>query len=103
MNRAWLLLLLWAPALAQDQDRIVARSLAATCANCHGTDGRPRNAAIAPLAGRPAEALEAALLDYRAGRRAGSVMPQIARGYSEAQLRLVARYFASLPAAPARP
>jgi cytochrome c553 len=102
MNRAWLLLLLIG-APAQAQDALVARSLAATCANCHGTDGRPRNPTLAPLAGRPADALAAELLAYRSGERAGTVMPQIARGYSEEQLRLVARHFASLPAAPTRP
>jgi cytochrome c553 len=88
--RAWLLLLLCAPALAQDPD--AGRSLAATCANCHGTGGRPRNATIPPLAGMPAEVLLAALTDYRSGKRPGTVMPQIAKGYTEDQLRLVAAY-----------
>lgn len=100
-TRAWLALLLCAPALAQDIT--VARSLAATCASCHGTQGRPRNAAMPPLAGMKADAMLALLADYRSGRRPGTVMPQIAKGYTEEQLRLVALYFAALPAAQARP
>jgi cytochrome c553 len=92
--KAWLLLLLLcAPALAQDVN--AGRSLAATCANCHGTDGRARGPALPQLAGMPAEALLARLADYRRGNRPGTVMPQIVKGYTEEQLRLVAAYFAA--------
>ncbi|PTT93362.1 cytochrome C [Pelomonas sp. HMWF004] len=94
-------LLCSASALAQEAH--AARALAATCATCHGTEGRARGPAMAPLAGRPVQALEAALLDYRRGARPGTVMPQITQGYTEAQLLLVAAYFAALPAAPGRP
>lgn len=93
MKPVWLLLLLCAPALAQDMT--VARSLAATCANCHGTHGRPRGQAMPPLAGKKAEVMLAALADYRSGRQPGTVMPQIVKGYTEEQLRLVAAYFAA--------
>ncbi|MBV8036072.1 c-type cytochrome [Roseateles sp.] len=99
--KAWFLLLLCAPALAQDPN--AGRSLAASCANCHGTDGRPRGGTMAPLAGMQAERLLALLAAYRSGARPGTVMPQIVKGYSEEQLRLVASYFGSLPVAQARP
>ena len=91
--KAWLLLLRCAPALAQDLD--AGRSLAATCANCHGTQGRPRGTAMPPLAGMKADAMLALMADYRNGKRPGTVMPQIVKGYSEEQLRLVAAYFAA--------
>jgi len=91
--KAWLMLLLCAPALAQDLN--TARSLAATCANCHGTHGRPRGPAMPPLAGMKADVMLEALADYRSGRQPGTVMPQIVKGYTEAQLRLVATYFAA--------
>ncbi|KQV94534.1 c-type cytochrome [Pelomonas sp. Root1237] len=90
--KAWLLLLLCAPALAQDLN--VGRSLAATCANCHGHNGRPRSQAIPPLAGMKADVMLELLADYRSGRQAGTVMPQIVKGFTEEQLRLVAAYFA---------
>jgi cytochrome subunit of sulfide dehydrogenase len=93
MKAGWLLLLLCAPALAQDLN--VARSLAATCANCHGTQGRPRGPALPPLAGMKADVMLELLADYRSGRQPGTVMPQIVKGYSEAQLRLIAGYFAA--------
>jgi sulfide dehydrogenase cytochrome subunit len=88
----WMPLLLSAPALAQDLN--VGRSLAATCANCHGTNGRPRGPAMPPLAGMKAELMLGLLADYRRGAQPGTVMPQIVKGYTEAQLRLVAAYFA---------
>jgi len=90
--KAWLLLLLCAPALAQDLN--AGRSLAATCANCHGTQGRPRGATMPPLAGMKAELMLELLADYRRGAQPGTVMPQIVKGYTEEQLRLVAAYFA---------
>jgi cytochrome c553 len=73
-----------------------ARSLAATCANCHGTQGQARGG-MAVLAGVPSDRLRSRLADYRSGAQAGTVMGQIAKGYTEAQLQQVAEYFASLP------
>jgi cytochrome c553 len=101
--RALLPLLLLCSAPLQAQDVNAGRALAATCATCHGTDGRARGPLMASLAGRPAAAVEATLLDYRRGTRPGTVMPQITRGYTEAQLRLVAAYFAAVPAEPPKP
>lgn len=99
--KVWLPLLLGcAPALAPAQERTVdlpGRHLAATCAGCHGTQGRARGPAMPPLAGMPADALLARLADYRSGRQPGTVMPQIVKGYTEEQLRLVAAYFAAQP------
>ena len=93
--KAWLLLPMLLPlsAPAWAQEPAAGRALAATCASCHGSDGRARGAAMPPLAGLKADVMLARLGEYRAGTRPGTVMPQIARGYSEAQLRLVARYF----------
>ncbi|HEY6896118.1 MAG TPA: cytochrome C [Rhodocyclaceae bacterium] len=84
------------PALAA-QD--TARNLAATCTGCHGTDGYARPGMPA-LAGRPAEGLLQLLAEFRSGARPSTIMQQIAKGYSEEQLRLIAGYFASRPAAP---
>lgn len=98
-----------APAAAQAQDALLARSLAATCANCHGTNGHGTNghgtngqapSAIKPLAGMPADRLLALLADFRGGALPATVMHQIARGYSDEQLRLIAGYFAAQQARP---
>jgi len=75
-----------------------AQSLAATCAACHGTAGRPPpGAAIAPLAGMPAAILVARMQAFKSGARPSTVMQQLARGYSDAQIELLAGYFATRP------
>ena len=94
MKAWWIPLLLGAaPALAEDVN--AGRNLAATCANCHGTQGRARGEVMQPLAGMKAEVMLQALADYRSGGQRGTVMPQIVKGYTEAQLRLIATYFAA--------
>ena len=86
-----------APWAAAD-DALLARSLAATCANCHGTDGRARGE-MKPLAGLAADKIVASVADFRSGARPATVMQQIAKGYSDEQLRLIAGHFAARPAA----
>ncbi len=73
------------------------RTLAATCANCHGTDGRSAEGASVPsLAGQPQATLVAQLKAFKDGSRPGTIMPQLARGLSEAQIDQLASYFAAL-------
>ena len=87
------------PHLAHAQDAHLARNLAATCANCHGTNGQARGE-MRPLAGMPAETIIAALADYKRGALPATIMHQIAKGYTDEQIRLVAGYFAAQPARP---
>lgn len=82
---------------AWSQDAQLGRDLAATCANCHGTNGEAI-AGMKPLAGLEAAKIVAAVADFRSGKQPATVMHQISRGYSEAQIRLVAAYFAAQPA-----
>jgi cytochrome c553 len=92
--------LLAAPlALAQaDPGALAQRALAATCANCHGTDGRALPDSVVPgLAGQSAPYLADALKAYKRGERPATVMHQIAKGYSDAQLDALATYFATRP------
>jgi cytochrome subunit of sulfide dehydrogenase len=81
-----------APAFAQDTQ---ARNLAAPCAICHGTEGRPVTTDITPLAGLPKEYLVRQMADFRDGKRPATVMQQLARGYSDAQIELIAAWFAA--------
>jgi len=83
-----------APHLVLAQDALLARNLAATCASCHGTDGHARGD-MRPLAGLPAEKIIAAVAGFRSGAQPATIMQQIARGYSDEQIRLVAGYFAA--------
>jgi cytochrome subunit of sulfide dehydrogenase len=70
-----------------------ARALAAGCASCHRSSER-----IPPaLAGQSREALVEKLRAFRDGTRDGTVMPQLARGYTPKQLDAVAAWFAAQP------
>jgi cytochrome subunit of sulfide dehydrogenase len=82
---------------AQAQDMTLARNLAATCANCHGTNGQARGD-MRPLAGMPAERIVASFADYKRGTQPATIMHQIAKGYTDEQVALVAAYFAAQPA-----
>ena len=83
------------PAIAQDSP--AARSLAATCANCHGTDGRSVTQEVVSLAGLPKDDIVAKMKAFRDGTRPATVMHQIAKGYSDQQIELIADYFARRP------
>ena len=84
------------PAAAQDSAALRQRALAATCANCHGTQGRAVDGAAVPgLAGMPASYMVEQLKAFKAGTRPATVMHQLAKGYSDAQIDQVAAYFAA--------
>jgi cytochrome c553 len=71
-----------------------ARALAATCANCHGTDGQAQGD-MKPLAGMSQDKLLAMINDFRSGNQPATIMHQIAKGYTDEQLKLIAGYFAA--------
>jgi cytochrome c553 len=86
------------PAQAQDTNQALLRqrALAATCAACHGTEGRaPAGSAMSSLAGRPAPWLVEQMQAFKAGKREATVMHQIARGYGDAQIQQLAVFFAA--------
>ena len=81
---------------AQDQQALYPRSLAATCAACHGTYGRAEaGPGVSVLAGRPTQELVRRMSDFKSGASPATVMQQISKGYSDAQIEQIARYFAS--------
>jgi len=82
---------------AHAQDSPAARSLAATCAACHGTDGRSATQEVIGLAGLPKEHIASQMKAFRDGTRPASVMHQIAKGYSDQQIELLADYFSRRP------
>lgn len=86
------------PAQAQDAKTLHLRALAATCANCHGTEGRVvADSAIPGLAGMPAAYFGTQMRAFKDGSRSATVMHQLAKGYSDEQIDQLAAYFASLP------
>jgi len=65
-----------------------------TCFSCHGTDGHSAGA-MPSIAGKDSDYIEGRLLDYREGRRQGTVMNRIAKGFSDEEIRRLALYFAA--------
>jgi cytochrome subunit of sulfide dehydrogenase len=84
-------------ALAQDAATLNLRSLAATCANCHGTDGRTTDgSAIPALAGMPRDYMIMQIKSFKDGSRPATVMHQLSKGFTDQQIESVASYFAAL-------
>jgi cytochrome c553 len=81
----------FAGAVAAQADPNLGRNLAATCANCHGTDGRSAGGNEA-LAGRPKEDLVKTLQDFKAGRKPATIMHQLSKGFSDPQIDAIAQY-----------
>ena len=76
-------------------DSMAQRTLA--CTVCHGKEGRATNAGFFPrIAGKPAGYLYSQLLNFRDGRRYNKLMSPLLATLSDAYLREIADYFASL-------
>lgn len=74
-----------------------ARSHAAACTSCHGPSGRaPEGSNIPSLAGRQPAELVAQMQAFRSGARPATVMHQIAKGYTDDQLAVIAAWFANV-------
>ena len=70
------------------------RDMAANCAACHGTGGRVApGSATAALAGRSKDELVQLMGQFKSGQKPATVMHQIAKGYSDAEVAAVAEYF----------
>ncbi|QWD61895.1 c-type cytochrome [Polynucleobacter sp. MWH-UH25E] len=68
------------------------RGLAATCANCHGTDGKGVLDGGIPLINNlSTEQILSQLKAFKSGAREGTIMPQLAKGYSDEQLEIIAK------------
>ena len=82
------------PAVAQDTP---GRNLAAPCAICHGTDGRPaaKESPLIPLAGLPKDHIATQMRAFRDGKRPATVMHQIAKGYTDPQIDSIAAWYAA--------
>lgn len=88
-----------APAPTAAESAIAGRVLASNCANCHGMDGRSAGG-MPMLAGYPRDALVATMQAFRSGQRPATIMHQLAKGYTDDQIALVAEHFSRLKATP---
>jgi cytochrome c553 len=75
---------------AQD---LYQRGLSATCANCHGTDGKGvENATMPVINNLNGEQILTQLRAFKSGAREGTIMPQLAKGYTDEQMQSIASF-----------
>lgn len=82
------------PVAALAQDPAAVRGMAATCANCHGTDGRSVGT-VPGLAGIDKAYLAEQMKDFKTGKRPATIMNQLAKGLTDGQIDQLAAYFAA--------
>ncbi|AYQ28075.1 MULTISPECIES: c-type cytochrome [unclassified Polaromonas] len=81
---------------AGTKEALYVKSLAATCANCHGTNGTVvQGSSVTSLAGLDKGYIVAQMNAFKAGTRPATVMHQISKGYNDAQIESLATYFAA--------
>ena len=81
------------PTIAQisNASQLYKIGLAATCANCHGTNGNGVIGASIPLINTfTSEQILTQLQAYKNGSREGTIMPQLTKGYTDEQLQTIA-------------
>lgn len=80
----------------ESKEALYTKSLAATCANCHGTNGKVVSGSpVVGLAGLPADYIASQMKAFKSGARPATVMHQLAKGFSDAQIDEMAAYFAA--------
>ena len=70
------------------------RDLAASCAMCHGTNGRSVGG-NETLAGMAKADLVRKFNEFRSGAKPATIMHQISKGYTDQQIQLIAGYFSA--------
>jgi cytochrome c553 len=95
-----LLALATSSVLAQATPALPANAayLASNCANCHGTTGIAKGA-MPSLAGQQKSYLVEQMKAFRDGKRPATIMHQLSKGYTDAQIEAIADHFSRQPAA----
>ena len=79
---------------AAEYDPLQGKMLSLSCVSCHGTDGKSE-AVMPSIAGMDKTAMYQILLEYKNGKRTGTMMPKHAKGFSDAELEQIAYYFSN--------
>ena len=75
-------------------DADLGRDVAANCASCHATDGKSRGG-VPSVVGQDKLSLVQQMKDFRDGKRRSTIMQQLARGYTDAEIEAVAAYLSA--------
>lgn len=83
-------------AFGDPAQQLHTRTIAATCANCHGPDGRSAEGQpMARLAGLEQKYISDQMRAFRDGQRQATVMHQLAKGFTNEQIDAIAAYFST--------
>lgn len=77
-------------AAAAHAQSVSPQLLSLSCVGCHGPGGHSPGA-MPPLYGRPAEAVQQMLMDFKNGRRPATIMDRIAKGFSDEEIATLAK------------
>jgi len=81
---------------AQDTKALHLQTDASMCANCHGSEGKTTDGSAVPsLMGMPKDYMVTQMKAFKDGTRPATVMHQLTKGLSDAQIESIAAYFAS--------
>lgn len=84
-------------ALPAAADTGAAATLGSGCTGCHGSEGVSVGAAIPSIAGLDKVYLARVMVQFKNDERPSSIMGRVARGYTDSELRTMAKHFGGLP------
>ena len=70
---------------------------ASSCSGCHAANEAVETP-VPRLAGLPTPRIAEAMQAFRAGQRPGTIMPRLARGFSDDEIAAIAAWYAAQPA-----
>jgi len=82
--------------VAANNIAVSGEAMAHTCAACHGTLGRLGDESFMPLAGMPVRQFVGTMIDFREGKRPSTLMGHVANGFTDADIRAMAEFFAAV-------
>jgi cytochrome subunit of sulfide dehydrogenase len=66
---------------------------ASSCSGCHANAASVQTP-VPPLKGRAANEIADAMTEYKSGKRPGTIMDRIAKGFSDEEIRAIATWYA---------
>ena len=83
----------WAKDHNNGPEQLKAAQLSATCAACHGTEGKNVNgSAVSGLSNLSVDYIKTNMRWFKTGERPATLMHQLAKGYTDEQIDLIANY-----------
>lgn len=89
------LLCLYGIGFSAEYDAAKGEMLSLTCTSCHGIDGKSIMTTPS-IAGLSKTGMYTTLLDYKYGRRAGTMMDKHVKGFTDEELEQVSYYFSKI-------